>query len=374
VADTKISAMTAASALGGTEQIPAVQSAANVAVTANQIKTFTSNSPTLITPALGTPASGTLTNCTGLPNGGLVNSSVTIGSTSVALGATAATVAGLTLTSPTLTTPALGTPASGNLANCTGYPSQVAGTTLSVQYNNAGAFAGANLWITSANTIEQYNSTTAQTLNVYNTRTDVSNYERAVFDWTTTANRLTIGTKAAGTGAVRQLDIDAQTINFKLSGSNLWTINSSGGLIGPTDNFSTIGLATGSRPKSVFAATSILVTAVNSGGGIGYGTGAGGAQTQGTSRTTGVTLNTLCGAITLVSAAGSTSWQSFTLTNSTIAATDVVRVCQKSGTDLYQIHVTNVVAGSCQITFATTSGTTTEQPVFNFAVIKAVTA
>lgn len=113
---------------------------------------------------------------------------------------------------------------------------------------------------------------------------------------------------------------------------------------------------------------------VTSSGGLGYGTGSGGTVTQGTSRTTGVTLNKTNGAITLVSAAGSATWQSFTLTNSTIAATDTVRVCQKSGTDLYQIHVTAVAAGSCQITYATTGGTTTEQPVFNFAVLKGVTS
>lgn len=107
---------------------------------------------------------------------------------------------------------------------------------------------------------------------------------------------------------------------------------------------------------------------------LGYGTGAGGTVTQATSRTTGVTLSKSCGAITLVSAAGSTSWQSFTVTNTLVAATDVVHVCQKSGTDLYEIHVTNVAAGSFKISFKTTSGTTTEQPVFNFTVIKAVTS
>lgn len=109
-------------------------------------------------------------------------------------------------------------------------------------------------------------------------------------------------------------------------------------------------------------------------GGIGYGTGAGGTVTQTTSRTTGVTVNKSCGAITLVSAAGSTSWQSFTVTNSVVAATDTVVVSQKSGTDLYEIHVTNVAAGSFKISFKTTSGTTTEQPVFNFAIIRAVTS
>lgn len=107
---------------------------------------------------------------------------------------------------------------------------------------------------------------------------------------------------------------------------------------------------------------------------VGYGTGAGATVTQGTSRTTGVNINAYSGAITLVSAAGSTSWQSFTVTNNRVAATDTVIVNQKSGTDLYRLHVTAVSAGSFRITFATTAGTTTEQPVFNFAVIKAVTS
>jgi len=120
------------------------------------------------------------------------------------------------------------------------------------------------------------------------------------------------------------------------------------------------------------ASTGLTVTAATAG--LGYGTGSGGAVTQATGRTTGVTLDKTNGAITLVSAAGSTSWQSFTVTNSTVAATDTVIVNQKSGTDLYMIHVTAVAAGSFRITFATTGGTTTEQPVFNFAVIKAVAA
>lgn len=104
----------------------------------------------------------------------------------------------------------------------------------------------------------------------------------------------------------------------------------------------------------------------------GYEAGQGGAVTQATSRTTGVTLNKRCGAITLVSAAGSASWQSFTVTNSTVAATDVICLSQKSGTDLMMLHVTAVGAGSFRVTFATTGGTTTEQPVISFAVIKAV--
>lgn len=108
--------------------------------------------------------------------------------------------------------------------------------------------------------------------------------------------------------------------------------------------------------------------------GVGYAAGAGGAVTQITDRTTGVEINKTCGAITLISAAGSTTIRSFTVTNSTVAATDTVNICQKSGTDLHRVYVTNVADGSFQISYATLAGTTTEQPVFNFAVIKAVAA
>jgi hypothetical protein len=109
-------------------------------------------------------------------------------------------------------------------------------------------------------------------------------------------------------------------------------------------------------------------------GTLGYAAGAGGAVTQLTSRTTGVTLNKSSGAITLVSDAGSASWATFTVTNSVVGATDVVLVSQKSGTDKYMVHVTAVGAGSFDITFATTGGTTTEQPVFNFVVLQGVAA
>jgi len=112
----------------------------------------------------------------------------------------------------------------------------------------------------------------------------------------------------------------------------------------------------------------------NINGYLGYNVGDGGAVTQGTSRTTGVTLNKPCGSITLFSAAGSTTFASFTVTNSTVVATDTVIVSQKSGTDLYEIHVTAVGAGSFRISYRTTGGTTSEQPVFNFSVIKAVAA
>ena len=109
-------------------------------------------------------------------------------------------------------------------------------------------------------------------------------------------------------------------------------------------------------------------------GGVGYSTGAGGAVTQLTSRTTGVTLNKTSGAITMFTAAGSTTAATFTVTNSTVAATDVIILNQKSGTNLYNLKVTAVAAGSFNVTFFTTGGTASDAPVINFAVIKAVAA
>ena len=90
--------------------------------------------------------------------------------------------------------------------------------------------------------------------------------------------------------------------------------------------------------------------------------------------TTGVTINKGCGSIQLVSAAGSTTFASFTVSNSVVEATDTIHICQKSGTDRYRIHVTNVANGSFVVTFATVTGTTSETPVFNFAVVKGVTS
>ena len=129
-----------------------------------------------------------------------------------------------------------------------------------------------------------------------------------------------------------------------------------------------IGVATGTS----LTATGVIASTGTAG--VGYATGAGGTVTQGTSRTTGVTLNKTSGAITLFSAAGSATAATFTVTNSTVAATDVIILNQKSGTDLYDLMVTAVAAGSFNITFRTTGGTTTETPVFNFAVIKGVAA
>lgn len=132
--------------------------------------------------------------------------------------------------------------------------------------------------------------------------------------------------------------------------------------------------ASGAVPTQKLQITSAGNVIVVGAGGLGYGTGSGGTVTQGTSRTTGVTLNKTNGAITMFSAAGSVVAATFTVTNNTVAATDTIILNQKSGTNLYVFLVTAVAAGSFNITFYTTGGVATDAPVINFSVIKAVTA
>ena len=111
---------------------------------------------------------------------------------------------------------------------------------------------------------------------------------------------------------------------------------------------------------------------------VGYSTGTGGAVTQITSKATGVTLNKRCGQITMNNASLSAAAEvSFTLTNSVIAATDVVMVCVGSGATAgaYNIQCDAVATGSCRISIGNmSSGSLGEAIVLNFVVIKAVNA
>lgn len=132
-----------------------------------------------------------------------------------------------------------------------------------------------------------------------------------------------------------------------------------------TQNASTVAITGG----SVLATTSV---------GYGTATGTGGSVTQATDKTTGVTLDKPCGQIITHAASLSGATRvSFTLTNSSIAATDVVVVNISSGAtaDAYVVSVTAVAAGSCRIQIANlTAGALGEALTLNFAVIKGINA
>jgi hypothetical protein len=121
---------------------------------------------------------------------------------------------------------------------------------------------------------------------------------------------------------------------------------------------------------SVFEATA--------GKAIGYTSGLGGAVTQATSKSTGVTLNKPCGSITTHDAALAAAAEvAFTVTNSAVAAGDVVVVCIKSGATAgaYNLQVSAVADGSFDLALGNMSaGSLSEAIVINFAVIKAAAA
>jgi hypothetical protein len=109
----------------------------------------------------------------------------------------------------------------------------------------------------------------------------------------------------------------------------------------------------------------------------GYITGDGGTVTQATSKSTGVTLNKRCGQITLNGAAlAANTTVSFTLTNNTIAATDLLVLNHVSaGTAGSYALNAQAAAGSASINVRNiTAGSLSEAIVIGFAVIKAATA
>ena len=115
------------------------------------------------------------------------------------------------------------------------------------------------------------------------------------------------------------------------------------------------------------------------GGGVSAATG--GTVTQLTNRTTGVTLNRICGAITTNNASlAAEGTADFVVTNSTVAANDVVVVSVKSGSNgggtlvtvngiaagsfTIRVHNGNVAAGTAE----------TGAIIINYVVIKGATS
>lgn len=118
------------------------------------------------------------------------------------------------------------------------------------------------------------------------------------------------------------------------------------------------------------------ITSTSPSSGIGYATGAGGTVTQITSKSTGVTLSKNCGTITMQAAAlAAGAIVSFTVTNTSVGANDVVHTQHDSGGTLgaYTVTANTMAAGSYKITVRNnTAGSLSEAIVIRFVVIKAV--
>ncbi len=117
---------------------------------------------------------------------------------------------------------------------------------------------------------------------------------------------------------------------------------------------------------------------VNNTGGMGYATGQGGTVTQGTNRTTAVSLNKLSGRITLFNTTASAGTFSFTVNNTLVTTDDQIIVNKVTGTNAANVYipqVTQVTNGSFRISvYVPVAITTSDAPQISFFVLKGVTA
>ncbi len=104
-----------------------------------------------------------------------------------------------------------------------------------------------NAFNSDANTLEEYNGTNPQTLNVYGTRADASDYERMRLAYDTTDGYFFLSAEAAGTGTQRGL-------GFWMQGGLRWVIDESFDFKPWSDNVKDIGTPT-LRPKHLYAGT-----------------------------------------------------------------------------------------------------------------------
>jgi len=125
----------------------------------------------------------------------------------------------------------------------------------------------------------------------------------------------------------------------------------------------------------ISSTSTILSTAPT--GGVGYATGAGGTITQATSKATPATLSKVCGTITTAAdALAAATTVSFVLTNTAIAAGDVMIINHLSGGTVgsYTFNA-QCIAGSATINIRNvTAAPLSEALTLAFVVVKAVTA
>jgi len=215
---------------------------------------------------------------------------------------------------------------------------------------------------------------------------------------TNTNGDINITPNGTGTVVVSKANIQSGTIvsdNATITGGAISNVTFAGSFGGITSidsaTFTTSNAATGlTITENEIAAdgtdTNIDVElkpkgtgAVTASAKLGYATGTGGTVTQATDKSTSVTLNKLSGQITMNGAQlNRNTGVSFTLTNSFIAATDVVVLNIASGAtaNAYLLTVDAIAAGSCRVHLHNilSGADLSEAVVLNFVVIKGVSA
>jgi hypothetical protein len=365
------SAVLAANALvvgGGAAVAPSTVATGTNVLTALGVNVGTAGSVVVNGGVLGTPSSGTVTNLTGTAS---ININGTVGATTRSTGAFTT----LTANSNSTFTGGHGTNAFGAVE---------AAALLALSSNATGATdvraVHATQEIQTAVTGFYDSFRSSPTLAASTTLSNLRHFA---------ANSLTLGagaTISTQAGFNVGAGLTAATTNYGFFGNlaaatgrwNYYAAGTANNAYAGNSRFGgvTVPVATVDVTGSVAATTTILSTGATSG--VGYATGAGGSQTQLTSRTTGVTLNTICGRITLFSTTTTAgTFASFTVTNSAVAATDVViiNIGASATADRYNVTVTAVAAGSFRVQIHNVAAVgVAEAPVLNFAIIKAVTA
>lgn len=184
------------------------------------------------------------------------------------------------------------------------------------------------------------------------------NFSTGTFTWPT-FNQNTSGTAA-------NVTTNANLTGDVTSVGNATTIKSSVSLTTPNINVAT----------ATSLAASGALTSSSASAGIGYSTGSGLSVVQATNKTTGVTINSVTGTITTVNSAMAAAAEiKFTVSDSRVAATDLIILNIKSGgtSGAYLITVGAVTAGSFDVVLSNASaGSLSEAVVISFAVIKGV--
>ena len=107
-----------------------------------------------------------------------------------------------------------------------------------------------------SNVLEVRNGTTAQTLRVYNTYTDASNYERGSLVWG--SNIVSLIQESAGTGSARQFKIGTagnSALTARTNGTDRWSFMPSGHIFAEADNTYDLGASGSNRPRNLYMAS-----------------------------------------------------------------------------------------------------------------------
>ena len=249
-------------------------------------------------------------------------------------------------------------------------------TTGSYSWASAGIAGSSDLFLyrDAANTLALRNGTSGQVLRVYNTFTDVNNYERAYIGWA--ANRLVIGNEKAGTGASRGVTLQSQSdILIQVNGTtNGWGIGATPHIVPSANNSYDLGSTSYTIRTGYFGATNSTSTVsgalvVTGGAGIGQDVFIGGNLTVGGAVNLYGAINTAtnlaggtAGQILYQTGPGATSFAgpgsngNILISQGTVGPTFLTTASVYVGNALASNNISGGVAG--QIPYQSTTGTT----------------